>query len=480
MALRDQFAAIFDDPGARAALAAYGRHTRLPTFNLATTSLRPTNKWFDRLDEINRGVIGTHSNFYPDPAAIGLIDRSAAPPVLTQAGQAFVQFRSTIRNNSLRAEYELVKAIYFSQYPQSLSVKKFLAEKQKHLEDFLYQFVPAPTRHLFLEYPKLLVIAELLAGFPGAIRALLALSEDHLVQLERLGEDGFKALCARGGPAGLALLCNKIGSDYGRAQERRLHQIVSMCLLTVAMATPKGRAKKLIVPAPYCNLLTEEDVYRLHDQYTSDINIWFDDVTFQVSASLTVPAGARRAPRPSVRLLNLQPQTRVPSGRANASSSTDQGRQIVRSVKRAPTAVVIDPVISERAESLAEERILRPLYGNRLIRAGHRNGEGMALPDGMVPGADFYVVDASSKPARFIEIKSVTGDAPFDITFTRAEYLRACRCADDKMPYDLILVDVVTGRFYEVRHFAVTLSSLLMREVMQIVFRLVLSPPIAA
>ena len=130
-------------------------------------------------------------------------------------------------------------------------------------------------------------------------------------------------------------------------------------------------------------------------------------------------------------------------------------------------------MLSERTEDVAEEQILRPQHGAQLVRAGHRRSETLALPDGMVPGADFYVIDASPDPIEFIEIKSVSGNPPFDVAFTRAEYLRALRCATVGIPYRLILVDVGTGRSFEVRNFAPALAALQLGEAIQFVIRIV-------
>ena len=428
--------------------------------------------WFDRLEYIDRGVSRPHGNFFTDPATICLVDTSVEPPVLTHAGNAFLAFRDTLRNNPLRAEYELLKALYFSEFPLQDKVRRYLDTKRTNLEMVLEQFTPAPTRHLFLMHPKLLAVAELVASFKGAIQGLLAFSEADLLLLEGLGESRLTNLCAGAAfPTGLAALCRRIGGDYTRAEERRLHYLVSMSLLAIAAGIPRDHARPLIIPAPYCNLPTEADIYHLHSQYTADITVWFDAVDFQVSTSLSPPHQAAILPPPAVLTVSLLPQTRIPS-ESNSASPTDQRRQSRRSARRTPTTIVIDPVISERAEDLVEERLLRPQYATSLVRAGHRSGETIALSDGMVPGADFYVVDESGEPIEFIEIKSVTGSLPFDVMFTRAENLRARRFAVNALSYRLILVDVSTGQFYEATKFASALATLVIEETIQIVMRI--------
>lgn len=468
-----EFASLFTDARARRALTQFGPHTRLPLFNLATTSLRHLNKWLDRLDAINRGVRSTHGNYYSDPASIGLVDATVQPRALTAAGQAFLAFRAQLRNDPARAEYELLKILYFGGFAHRSQVQEFLSSKRGQLLAVLEQYTPSPSRHVFLDNPRLLVVAELLAGFPGAVPSLLQLPARVLRQLANLGESGFTALCAGGNfPRGLNRLCRRIGGDYTRGEERRLHYLVSMALLTIAQSIPAGTSVPLAVPHPFSNLLTEMDIYNLHAQYTTDITVWFDGVRFQVTTSLTIPRGVPVG-APQVQLVTLEPQTNTPAGTGIAAPD-DRSRSSRRRARRSRTTVIIDQVLSERAEDLAQQRILEPQYGTQLVRVGHTTGETLSLPDGMVPGADFYVINAAGNPGEFVEIKSVTGNPPFEASFTRAEYLRAERCSLAGIPYRLILVDVETGRFYEVGNFARGLSTLRLGEVVQFVIRIVL------
>ena len=471
MPLAERFASIFDAPAAREKLSQFGRHVPLPTFNLTATSLRHLNMWFDRLNDISRGAVRQHGNFFSDPAAVGLVDNNVRPRVLTRAGQAFLALRSSLRNDEYRAEYELLKILYFTEGVATPSAQSFLNSKRQYLSLVLTQFSPAPTRHLFLDHPKLLVLAELVANFDGAIQRLVSLSEDDLIDIKRLGENGFTTLCSGPGfPNGLDALCRRIGAGYTRAEVRRLHYLISMCLLTISEELPRQGAARLVIPTPYCNLLTEADIYNRHIRYTSDISIWFDSVDFQISTSLALRPGAPAVP--ILRPVSLQPQTGLPGGRGRAPP-TDASRRAHRAAKHATVLIVLDPVMSERAEDLAEATILPPRFGDNLVRFGHRSRENIALPDGMVPGADFYVIDqGTSDPVEFIEIKSVTGRIPFDISLTRAEYLRARQCAEVGLSYSLILVDIATGLFYEETNFAHTLSRLEMGEVIQITIRL--------
>lgn len=463
--LSQSFASLFSDARARASLSRLGRHVLLPTFNLTTSSLRHINMWFDRIDDINRGQTRAHGNFFSDPAAIGLVDNSIRPRVLTNAGQDFLAFRPTLRNNPLRAEYELLKILYVRRNPHSPRVQDLLDRKRSQLNFVLSQFSPAPSRELFLTNPSLLVIAELIASFPGAIPRLLQLPEGILRGFVNLGEGGFSGLCSGPGYAnGLSRLCQKIGSDYTRAEERRLYYLMSMALLSIAASVPPNTTVRLVIPAPFCNLLTEIDIFNHYSHYTADINVWFDGQQFSVSSALPIP------PAPPVQLVRVQALTETPSGRGVAPPMDRRRRGRTRR-GQARVTVIIDQVMSERAEDIVEERILLPQHGQRLVRVGHRAGETMALPDGMVPGADFYVM-GSQDPEEFVEVKSVVGTPPFEIYITRAEYLRAKYCCDNGLRYRLILVDRSVGRLYEVQNFAPSLAALQLSQTAQFVIRI--------
>src|SRR5438309_4698146 len=175
MALAQQFESLFGDVRSRRLLrqlSGAGR-TTLPTFNLTTTSLRHLRKWFDRLDEIRSGATHPHGNYFSDPAAIGLVDNAARPRVLTQAGEAFRSRRAALHNDPARAEYALVEILYYAGYPHQLDVQQFLTQKRQSMIRTLMQFQQTPVTQLFVKKPQLLVVAELISNFPGAIPALL-------------------------------------------------------------------------------------------------------------------------------------------------------------------------------------------------------------------------------------------------------------------------------------------------------------------
>lgn len=466
-----RFVGLFADPAARTKLASLSSRTRLPTFNLATSSLRHLPKWFDRLDDITRGNIRSHGNFLSDPASVGLVNDSTRPPTLTSAGSQFFSHKASLYSQPAKAEYELIKALYFSGHTHTSRAQAFLDLKRANLLTLLNQF--RASRRIFLAQPRLLVIAEFISDFPGAVDGLENLSDAELTDFIELSESEFEALCSGASyPAGLSHLCRRIGSEFTRASERRIHYLMSMALLTIAAAVPTGATIPLAVPGPFSNLLTEQDVLDFSHQYTSDITVWFDGTNYFVgtptaSVGLPPPPAAPTAPGTlPIHTINIRPQTNTPSGRSGAPA-THQSRDRRRGAQQSSTTVVINLESSERGEDYAEANILRPQYGARLRRAGHRDGETMALPDGMVPGADFYVVDAGDRPEEFIEIKTINGTPPANIQLTRAEYLRACRCAQDVIPYRLILVNEAAGQWYEVGDCAPHLAALKLSEVPQ-------------
>jgi hypothetical protein len=464
--LARRFAKLFSDVAAQAMLAPLRPHSRIPTFCFTTTSLRHLRRVFDRLNDIDNGQIVPHGNFLADPRAIGLVDRNA--PNLSLAGQELLSYRATLRDDPARGEYELLKILYFGGYAHAADVQHLLDDKRDHILAVLHQFVP---RRIFLDQPSLLVIAEYIGSFPNALSHFLTLGDGDLNHLIQLGENGFASFCSDPSlPQGLSYLCRRIGGEYTRAEERRLHQIVSMALLTIAQTIPPGGTTSLSVPAPYSNLLTEKDIFDIHLNYTSDLSVWPDGVGYQVSTSLTIPVPAG-API-QLQNIQLQPQIGIPSGIGNAASANHQSRKRRRGTQKSQSSVIINPLLSEKAEDYVGDIFLRPQHGDNLVRVGHRSGEVIALPDGMVPGADFYVLDVANDPTEFIEVKCTSGPPPTDISLTRAEYLRVCRCLAAGIPYRLILLDVPNRQCYEVADFAAQIGNLDLSQVNQFTARL--------
>jgi len=262
MSLSEVFLSLFASPEAKERLASLEEmaHISLPTFSLTTTSLRHLNKWLQRLEDIETGRIPTrpHGNFFSDPASIGLVGMQRRTYILTSAGKEFLSLKGLIANNPAKAEYELVRILYSSKHKHVARVRNLLEEKRSNMVALLQMFRQTPSTPLFLSHPGLLVIAELIAPFPDALHNLLQLDESTLVALESLGEEGFKNLCAgRSYPPGLARMCKKIGSDFTRGEDRRVHFVLSMAILTILPMHQERSGLRLAIPFPYSNLVTE-------------------------------------------------------------------------------------------------------------------------------------------------------------------------------------------------------------------------------
>jgi hypothetical protein len=467
LTLADDFASLFQEESARRRLAELqdAQRTDLPTFSLTTSSLRHLNKWFDRLEQISsdRIPLNPHGNYFSDPGSLGLVDTRTRR--LTPAGTHYLSLKDSVYSDPARAEYELVKTLYFSDFDFPQEVLSFLSAKRETLLSLLSQFSPVPARALFTTNAGLLTIAELLSTFPGAIRLFSNLPEDTLIDFIELGQDGFEQLYLENEPLpGLRRLCRRIGSDYTRGQERRLNYLLSMALLSISNVLD-ARITALEVPSPFSNLLTEVDIYNLHVLYTTSINIWFDGTAFVASSSLhSVVAPAQ----PLMGSINLLPQQGVPGGSGQASPR-DERRRTRRHARASHVQVSLDQRVSEHAEDFIEENILRDLQN--LIRVGHRAGETLALPDGMVPGADFYSLDQAETPNAFIEVKAIASDPPAVVALTRAEYLRARECFRNGIPYRLILVNVASSNCWEVNNLAQQLTTISIEELLQFSIR---------
>jgi len=460
--LANVFASLCDNSEARERLGeiALRRHTRLTTFSLTTSSLRHLPRWFERLDEIHRGGSRAHGNFFADPASIGLVSTSGSAHLLTAAGEAVRALPRAVRQSPSAAEYNLLKILYFSEVEHSQEVQRFLAEKRAAMLRMLSEFERTPLRSLFLLHPQLLVIAELLTGFPGAVRRLVRLEESSLLGLISLGESGFSGLYRSDEPLpGLARLCRRVGSDCVRAEERRLHHIVSMALLRTRQQITGSGVHDFAVPSPFENLLTEADLRARQDAYTEDITIWAEGAFFR-AARRDVQVGVGTAGEPlrpqSVSLLGGRSSRRQVATRP----AGDTYRKRRHRAAQAQTSMVVDHRASERAEDLVEAAYLRPRFGDRLWRVGHTRGESQPLPDGMVPGADFYVLNDSDEPVEFFEVKAISSGPPADVFVSRAEYIRARTCNEEGIAYRLVLLNLADNAIYEVRDFAQQIGEL--------------------
>jgi len=375
------------------------------------------------------------------------------PLRLSSSGEYLLSQRDVLQNDESRAEYELMRAVYFSGFQLSGRAESYAQVKESNLLKTLAEFVG--PRRIFLDRPRLLVLAELISSFPGALVRLQGFDDEVLIAFEQLGQEGFREVPAHVQlPPGGAELCKRIGTDYTRAEERRLHQIVSMALLTIKDALSPGETLPLHIPQPYSNLLTEEYLFEKHLVYSTDLGVWPDGVNLMVSNSPEVLVPVEEDARPS--FLELVPlRNRRNSAPINPRDPRHQRRRSVPPQVMVP----INTTFSEKSEDFVGND-LRRHFGERLIRAGHTDLEASYLPDGMVPGADFFVLEGDDTISRFVEVKTVYGAAPFVVSFTRAEYARAIDCARRGVPYDLVLVELSPLRFHHYPRFEGILQDL--------------------
>lgn len=433
MALRDVFRDLFRDPMAERELATLGHHIAVPTFNLSTTSLRHIKKWYDRLQQIASGSHSDHPNYYSDPESLGLIERIRDPGRLTTAGNLFLSTAPTCRTSAARAEFELIKILYYSGMSHLPAVDEFLNVKRQNLLRFLTDCHLTANSELLLQSPKLLAIAEVLPRFPGALHRFLELRSTDLNALGALAEADFKSLWnERDPPAGLGRLASKIGGDYTRAEERRLHYLVAMVLHELRKDVLRsGRLfLELRIPPPFSNLVTPEFLVSSHAAYTDEIRIAEEEKRLWVFIApqvVTAPAAA-----PAVTKIGI----RVPKRHSGRPGSKETKVRQPSTRRR-----MIDLVLAKEAEDYVEQTILRPKHGKALVRAGHTDRELVFLDDGAIPGADFYVKERDPKKGIcFYEVKSALNNVPASIRITRAEYTRAKKCHVEGLPYEIYVV----------------------------------------
>ncbi len=430
MAVREIVRSFFAQPAARDRLEALGHHIELPTFNLATTSLRHTNKWLDRLEEIDSGQVKPHGNFISDPAALGPAYRTPKGVGLTQAGRVFLGVKDRVYENPHKAEYELIKILYSGQIVLTGNARNFLDNKRKNLLNFLNHCRPTPQRQIMFADPRLLSIAEMLAAFEGALNVFFSLSKTELQELARLGEDGFKSLFpADANPPGISRLCTKIGSDYTRAADRRKNMIFSMTLLTVWQALRRRgvHGDKLEIPEPFCNLISPSDLYEFHERFTDDLTVAVDDEGF-----IVVRRDAEDLPAPKIQTITVAAMVK--------KLRKTPVRRTARGIVRKPSGRFLDLALTEEAEQYVHDQVLRPRYGKNVVRIGHTDLEQVPLDDEMLPGADFLIRKADGSVQEFFEVKSTRARFPSSITLTRGEFARIKRCLENDIPYTLYVV----------------------------------------
>src|SRR5260370_19953998 len=369
MAPKEVVRSCFAQPAARGRLAALGHHIELPTFNLATTSLRHTRKWLDRLKEIEAGEIKEQCNFFSDSGTLWLVHRGTKGVSLTPAGRAFLGLKDAIYDNSCRTEYELIKILYSGRFTLPSKVRTFLENKREHLLGFLSQCRPTPQRQLMFEDPRLLAIAEMLTGFEGALNIFFSLSETDLRHLANLGEGGFKTLFGeKEKPPGISRLCIKIGSDYTRAADRRRNMIFALTLLTLRQDLSRRgvRGARLEIPEPFCNLVGPSDLYEFHDRFTDDLTVAADQDGFVV-----VRRDTEDLPAPRIQTTTVEAMVR--------ELRRGPVRLAGKGTVRRPTGQFFDLALAEGAERYLQDQVLKQKYARNHQRIGHPDLEMVRL-----------------------------------------------------------------------------------------------------
>ena len=123
-----------------------------------------------------------------------------------------------------------------------------------------------------------------------------------------------------------------------------------------------------------------------------------------------------------------------------ARPSTEQS-EVRRDASDISEAISVRVPRAREAEDWAENR-LRGQYGHHtLVRYGHTNLESIPLSDGLLPGADFSLLEPyDEKTMMYVEVKSSEGSLPRSVRLTAAELRRAKRCAEEGTPYEIWIV----------------------------------------
>jgi len=434
MSLAEVFIHLFDDPEAQQQVRAYRPHTRLRTFNLATTSLRHIQKWYDRLSGIDQGVHRTHGNYYSDPQSLGLINTTGpTSAALTSAGREFLGTAQFYYNDPARAEYVLNKILYYGGHTLGRRADRTLNNKRHNLHEFLRKCRPTPNTRMVLDNDRLLTIAEILSSFGLALEEFLLLDPTDLLAFTELGEQGFNLLFQGVSVSqGFVNLAGKIAADYTRASVRRRNYLLAHLFLSLRrqLISSGSQYLQLAIPYPYANLLSERTAYEEISRFTDDLTIEPEAggyVVFlrEIVSAQPVPAA------PSMRAIQLaarRPRTRTP--RPTPPMETRP---------RVAEPYFVEAPLTVEAENYVE-RTLRADYGDAVWRIGHTQAETVPLSDGLLPGADIIVRDQAGEATRYVEVKSARGDLPPSIRLTAAEYTRALKCSADNVPYDLYVV----------------------------------------
>ena len=432
MSLADIFIQLFEDPEAKRQVVSYHPHAKIRAFNLATTSLRHIQKWYDRLSDIDQGVYRQHGNYYSDPQALGLISKTGTrSAILTTAGREFLNTSNLYYNDPARAEYTLNKTLYYGGHPLGGSAT-FLQNKQRNLYEFLRKCRQTPNTNIVLNNDRLLVMAEILSSFGSALEAFLLLDPADLQAFAELGEQGFNSLLqGEQVDQGYIDLARRIAGDYTRASVRRRNYLLSHLFLKLRanLISSTSSYMQLTISYPYANLLSERTAYEKAAHFTDDITIEAEPGGYVVALREVVSTPVPIAPAiGTIQVAVRSSRRRV--ARPSPSAVTHP---------RVTEPYFVEAPLTVEAEDYVE-RTLRNSHGDAVYRIGHTSAEIIPLSDGLLPGADILIRDVGGQATRYIEVKSSRGSIPPSIRLTAAEYARVLKCRVDNVPYDLYVV----------------------------------------
>ena len=435
----DAFVEILDQPDSRDLVEQFGPHGQATTFTLTMTSLRGTDRLYDRLENIKDGTTGSHTNFYSDPKSLGLIvGTSSSTASLTPAGSQFLSTITVGKGRPRVAEYELCKALYSSGHDLG-DAGIFLKGKRDNLEVFLRHCRPTPQAHLIASDGRLLALAEIITSFGSALERFLQLDPSLLVGYRDLGEPAFRSLFeGRALHQGYTNVCRRISSGYTRTKERRFNYLVAQCLLDLRKQfIQRGvTSMTLVIPFPFSNLLSSQDIHEAAGSFTSDIVVYPDGGSFVVASTEVLTAQPANPPQQ----LGVASQRGAPRqpGTTGAAPPSPRTR----------SAYTVDAPLAKEAEDYVE-RLLRAEHGDSVRRIGHTSDELILLSDGLLPGADLLIEkvgSATGSTSRYVEVKSSRGGHPRTIRLTAAELRRAIKCDEDQVPYDIYVVSFGDNR----------------------------------
>ena len=102
---------------------------------------------------------------------------------------------------------------------------------------------------------------------------------------------------------------------------------------------------------------------------------------------------------------------------------------------------LVSPGRGREAEAWVEDQLRKEFGRKNVERYGYTNRAITRWPDGLYPGFDFLVKRRNSDTvAKFVEVKSAKGSLPSSVRLTAGEFLRAWKCSEQRIPYELWVV----------------------------------------